>query len=401
MISRPAAVPKPAGGGESVPPTNAVDKRPDEPDTQTGHDELAAEAPETSAFSDFSFSRSSLDFHVESDIDPIGSVAEEAAVLFANGQNDAAQVVLENAVALHRSEAGERLWLMLFDLYSLMGRRVPFDALSVDYARAYEKSPPGWKQDGDGLARGSSGAAGSARFKGDLVAENAAAFDAVRRSMARHARVRLELSTVTRVDAGGALRFGELLREAGRDGKTLELHGLDALLAPLQALLAAGKAENKDCWLLLLELLQRQGQQQAFEDLAIDYAVTFEESPPSWEAARVDAALAGDYVAADGEADEEAAGWNGAGDTYVLSGEINSSRFDELSPYVQARDLLLLDCSRLLRMDFVSAGALLNVLTRVRSAGKQIVFRHPNRLVGELFRVVGLNAVATIVFARN
>jgi anti-anti-sigma regulatory factor len=52
-------------------------------------------------------------------------------------------------------------------------------------------------------------------------------------------------------------------------------------------------------------------------------------------------------------------------------------------------------------MDFLSAGALLNVLTTVKRTGRQIVFRHPNYLLAELFRVVGLKAVAEIVPARN
>ena len=55
----------------------------------------------------------------------------------------------------------------------------------------------------------------------------------------------------------------------------------------------------------------------------------------------------------------------------------------------------------LTRIDFISAGALLNVLTTVRRRGKQIVFRHPNHLVAELFGVVALKAVASIIFAKH
>lgn len=50
-------------------------------------------------------------------------------------------------------------------------------------------------------------------------------------------------------------------------------------------------------------------------------------------------------------------------------------------------------------MDFISAGAMLNVLTVIRRTG--IVFHHPNHLVAELFNVVGLAAVSTIVFEKH
>ena len=61
---------------------------------------------------------------------------------------------------------------------------------------------------------------------------------------------------------------------------------------------------------------------------------------------------------------------------------------------------MVIDCTGLVRMDFVSAGALLNALTTIRQRGKPIVFHHPNRLVAELFRIVGLNAVGTLIFAK-
>ena len=52
-------------------------------------------------------------------------------------------------------------------------------------------------------------------------------------------------------------------------------------------------------------------------------------------------------------------------------------------------------------IDFISAGALLNVLSLVKRTGRQIVFHHPNHLVAELFGVVGLTAVAAIVFEKH
>ena len=53
-------------------------------------------------------------------------------------------------------------------------------------------------------------------------------------------------------------------------------------------------------------------------------------------------------------------------------------------------------------MDFISAGALLNVLTTVQADGQaDRFFSHPNYLVAELFGIVGLKAVAAIVFGQG
>ncbi|MDR0578596.1 MAG: STAS domain-containing protein [Candidatus Accumulibacter sp.] len=404
MITRPAVVVRPAAGEKK---TRHEDDRAEKA-RQPGA-ELAGGDGDLQGFSDGAMSdlsdqylgmtQSSLDFKVDTDFDPVNAPAEEAAVLFANNQDQAAQMILKNSLKSQRSGPAERLWLMLFDLYRLSGQRPDFEALGIDYARAFEKSPPIWGLESGAPDSGKASKRGRVAFKGDLLGGNAASFEAVWGALEKNRALRLDLSKVGQVDAEGCEALRKLLLHARRDGCGIELLGQDVLVPLVRSGVEAGKKETpaagKEYWLLLLELLQRRGQQDVFEDLAIDYAVAFEESPPSWEAGQVAApepAAQEAEEAAEGDATDDGA--------YVLSGEIHSSRFDDMPAFAQERDSLLIDCARLTRIDFVSAGALLNALTVARSAGKQIVFRHPNHLVAELFRVVGLTAVASFVFAK-
>ncbi|GHU27055.1 hypothetical protein AGMMS50256_05920 [Betaproteobacteria bacterium] len=353
-------------------------------------------------FSDIGLTQSSFDFRVEDDFDPIDGPAEEAAVLFADNQDPAAQAVLENALKLQRSGPAERLWLMLFDLYRISGQQSAFEATGIDYARAFEKSPPIWGFESEPAApvttSTTKGRGGSVIFKGNLLGGNASSFDAVRRALGKTPAVRLDMTKVKQVDVEGCACLLELLLQAGRNKRGIELLGKDALISLVKNSIEEGKKETpvtgKECWLLLLELLQQQGQQEVFEDLAIDYAVTFEESPPSWESK-----LVAEPEPVVQEAEEESVTEEDG--AYVLSGEIKSAHFTDLPAFAEELDSLLIDCTKLTRIDFVSAGTLLNMLTTVRSKGKQIVLRHPNRLVAELFRVVGLSAVAMVVFAKQ
>lgn len=401
MITRPAAVPRPSGGSENA-RSDGKDlesklaekaQQPAPPPQAPAKEESAQPAP-LSDFSDLAFSDSSLNFQLETDVDPVDAQAEEAAVLFANSQDAAAQAVLEGAVKIHFAGPGERLWLMLFDLYRLSGQQAAFETMGIEYARAFEKSPPAWGGKPAGIAAKAAVAApGSVLFKGELLGANAQAFGAVRQALEKNPRLRLDMSKVKQCDSDGCGHLLKALADARRNKREIDLLGRDALATLLKSGLETGRAQDKECWLLLLELRQQQGQQEAFEETAIDYAVTFEESPPSWEAARIAAPEPAPSMAlAAGEAE---------GDAYPLSGEVKSSRFGDLQAFVQERDSLVIDCANLKRMDFISAGALLNSLTAVRRAGKQIVFRHPNYLVAELFRVVGLNAVVTVVFPKN
>lgn len=403
MVARPAAVPRsreaPTGVSPPVPPSGRV------PETVTPPAKPAPVAPVSAAeistsdidsSIDFVFSESSPDFQLETEIDPIDAEVEEAAVLFANSQDAAVRSVLENAVRIHQFGPGERLWLMLFDLYRLLGQKDAFEVLETDYVRSFEKSPPGWSDQSKGASRAKDAAAGSQVFKGQLTGDNDAAFDAVCQALDVNPRLRLDLSKVDNLDAEGCGRLLTRLKEAKKARRNLELLGREGLAALLEARVEPGRQEDRECWILLLELYQLQGQQQAFEDVAINYAVTFEISPPSWEPGRIAAPEPVCALATETAADPDA-----GGDAYVCRGEIKSSRFADLSAYAETRDHLIIECAALTRMDFISAGALLNVLSTIRRSGKQIVFRHPNHLVAELFGIVGLNAVATIVFAKN
>lgn len=378
MVARPAAVPRPP----EKPPENVSIPAP-----------VAAEAAALE-LSDFVFSESAPDFQIEVDMDPVDANAEEAAVLFSNGQDNAVRVVLENAIHIHHFGPGERLWLMLFDLFRINGQKPDFDALGIEFARAFEKSPPAWGEKSVAGPR-TKVVAGNLLFKGDLIGDNAPAFDAIRQSLAQHRKLRLDLTKVASVDANGCGQLLALLQQARKNKQEIELLGRDALGALLQTQVEAGKAENPECWLLLLEVCQLQGRQDAFEDVAINYAVTFEVSPPSWESNRVAAPEPESALSVDEGA------LPALTDAYVLRGEVKSSRFTDLSEYAEAQESVVIDCSALVRMDFISAGALLNVLTPIRREGKPIIFRHPNHLVAELFRVIGLTAVAMVVFAKN
>ncbi len=398
MVARPAAAPRPRAPEAGAPPVEPAAAP--APAAAAAPASAAAPAPDLDTpleFSDFEFSESPPDFHVEADVDPIDSDVEQAAVLYANGQNAPARAILEDAVRVHNFGPGERLWLMLFDLYRLTGEKAAFESLEIEYARAFEKSPPTWRDRSAAPAaasRPAPAAAGSVAFKGELTGDNAAGFEAAAQALEKATRLRLDLSRVKTIDAGGCSGLLALLQKARKTRRELELLGREHLGALLEPCIQAGHAEAPDCWLLLLELLQLQGQQEAFDEVAINYAVTFEVSPPSWEPKRVAAAEPAPAPAA-GPDEEE------AGEAYPLHGDIKGARFADLPAFAEQHDFVVIDCAAVTRIDFVSAGALLNALTTVRRSGKQIVFRHPNHLVAELFGVVGLKAVAEVIPARH
>ncbi len=396
MVAKPAAAPsRPA-------PDAMPDAGRPAPESLPPVAEAVAEAPreldslDFTAASDFSeLSETPGDIHVESDIDPVEAEIEQVAVLYANAQDELARTMLEGAVHAHPYGPGERLWLMLFDLYRLGGQRAAFDALSLEYAKSFEKSPPAWGEAQAPKAAQAPVPAGTVLFKGELTGDNDAAFAALDQAVGKNPKLRVELNKVRLIDDLGAERLLGVLARVRKEKREIELVGRDALAALIESRIETGRREESGCWLLLLELYQLMGRQEAFEDMAINYAVTFEMSPPSWEPKRVAAAEPPPVLAL---VDDEA---EAAGRAYAPKGDLKAERFTDLQGFAEKRDPVVLDFSAVTRIDFVSAGTLVNLLTTIKRQGKRIVIRRPNRLVAELLGVVGLRPVADIEFAKN
>ena len=135
-----------------------------------------------------------------------------------------------------------------------------------------------------------------------------------------------------------------------------------------------------------LEAYQQLGRHDPFEELALNYAVTFEKSPPAWE----DQAVVTREVAPPPSARPPA---------NALCGDVlgaSADAFAGLSALASECDIIEVDCSALRRMDFVSAGTLLNLIVKWQAAGKSIRFIDVNALVEGLFTVLGIDQIVTL-----
>lgn len=321
----------------------------------------------------------------------VGAVYEEAAVLYANGNARDAGALLEAALAGDAEAVGEGLWMMLLDLYRLTGQRERFESRVLDYATRFERSPPPWVNLSDAPSRPRASVAPLVNLAGNLGGQVASQLQQMVVIGQKSGAIRIDLKRVRGVDdAGCALLLGAVRTLARERAKVSLLNG-EGLVATLAAAIEPGRAERREAWLLLLELLQHTGEHERFDELALEYAVTFEESPPSWEVRTAAAAPTG---AAD-EVPDKAVG----GDAPCLEGELTAAAGEPLRRLAEQaadRDELVVDCSRLRRLDFVSAGLLFNVLSTLRAQGKLVHLQHVNAMVAALLRVMGVDQVAQV-----
>jgi anti-anti-sigma regulatory factor len=327
------------------------------------------------------------------------AVLENAALLFASGQWQPARDLLEQGVQNDADAKSSPLaWLALFDLLQRCNDRAAFDRLALLYVVAFERSPPAWDES---AKLGSSAiriepkatAGGYALITGKLTAASAPQIESLRKILHKDkTHVRLDLAQVTGLDEAGARLLAAALAEARKYRCVLVLQKAEKLRATLDVLIRRGRDAGEGVWLLSLELLQFDQKHETFDDRAIEYAVAFEQSPPSWEPPPITATAAvAPHVE---EPAVEAHGAQPGLEVVVWSGVMAGSStpgMARITEYAYNHSVVPIDMSAVERVDFVCAGALLNTINRVEAQRKAVQIVGASPIIRALLLLIGIS----------
>ena len=325
---------------------------------------------------------------VHDQIHQVPPAVEQAAMLFSADQTQLACSSLE--AAIHADDLGafeQRAWGMLFDLYQQLGQQQAFEILALEYAGKFETSPPAWRTAG-GERRAATAATARANMSLAGVL-NAKISEPLKQLLAlgdNSPMVRLDLVKVTDAEDQGCALLRDALSQLKARKKDFVLGGADRLAAILAKKIVPGRREREPIWLLLLDLYQELCAQDAFEDTAVNYAVTFEVSPPSWETVKCKA------PAVEVEEDD-------ADDECVLEGDllgVDVNALATIRSHAEGKDEVVVDVANLRRMDFVAATQLMNLVNDLKAANKSVRFVHASHLLTALWEIIGLDRIARI-----
>ena len=357
---------------------------------------------------------------------------DEAVIAFAGGDFQACERALQALVG----PRGERrdhdeTWLVLFDHYRAIGQQAKFEALTMDYVERFHRSAPQWfslpKLLADAQASPKPKSTTTAKTAEPLVGgigwvcpevldgEAVTKLDAL--SMQLPMPWVMDWTALTSVDVEGAGRLQKLF--AGWAGQAISMHWIagEKLTSVLQELAPTGVRDADPVyWMLRLEALRLTHRPDQFDEVAIDYCVTFEVSPPSWENARCKAQLIGTgqntrtlSLSVVGEAvtsfldtsvhDEDAVSAQVQITSVELAGQLSGDLAEllaRLTTQVGLSRVIRINCSLLMRVDFVAAGDLLNWVATRHSEGREILFHEAHRLVALMFGAMGINETARV-----
>ena len=352
---------------------------------------------------------------------------DEAVIAFANAEfiqcEQSLSALCKPDAARHRHA---ETWHVLLDLYRATGQQAKFEALSLDYAHQFGRSSPQWyslpKRVADAVADDRPNTKG---VKGDVGWVSPAMLDPDAVARLRSATLQLPLpwvldwTALQRVDVEAAAQLNTLFRQWAPQVIDMRWIGAERLLATLQDAAPTGARDADPAfWMVRLEALRLANRADQFDETAIDYCVTYEVSPPSWESARCQVrvsnsnqstsapplSMVSDVASSFQESGslEDAQGQHLA--TVELSGQLSgdiSGTLAQIDVQLGAARLVQVSCARLIRVDFIAAGDLLNWVLAKRTENRRITFADAHRLVALFFGAMGINEHARVLVPRD
>ena len=353
---------------------------------------------------------------------------DEAVIAFANADfnhcEQALVVLCKDGAARHQHA---ETWHVLLDLYRATGQQGKFDTLSMAYANLFNRSSPQWYSLPKRVAEANADERPDTRgVKGDVgwVSPPVLDVDAVARL--RSATLQLPLpwvldwTALERVEPEAASHLQVLFRQWAPQPIDMRWLAAERLLATLQEAAPTGVRDADPAfWMARLEALRLSNRPDQFDETAIDYCVTYEVSPPSWERARCQVRASGASLSTTppplsmvGEASSSFLesgmlddGRTGLQVTTVeLSGQLAgdiSNTLQQLDRKLGAATLVQVSCARLIRVDFIAAGDLLNWVLSRQTENRNITFVDAHRLVALFFGAMGINEHARVLVPRD
>ena len=349
---------------------------------------------------------------------------DEAVIAFANADFEQCEQALSDLTGQGgQRHAHAETWLVLFDLYRAIGQQHKFESLALDYAQQFGWSAPQWFSMPRMVAEAASEdrPARNSRIEGNVgwVCPDYLDADAVARLSSQSLQMPLpwvfDWSALKNMDAEAAAKLSELFRNWIRQKLDMRWLGGERLFAMLAEAAPTGVRDADPAyWLLRLDALRMTNRPDQFDEAAIDYCVTYEVSPPSWEPAQCEVRVSGSQTSTTSPplsmvSDvstsfiESRFNEDPSATVQVASVELSGQLVGDIGPTLKRLEgelggstIVNVSCSRLIRVDFIAAGDLLNWVLARRNENRSVVFVESHRLVALFFGAMGINEHARV-----
>ena len=348
---------------------------------------------------------------------------DQAAIAFANADFGGCESTLRELVGPGgRRQRHVPTWRALLDLYRATGQQSDFERLAVAYTRDLEQAPPQWvsiprlaMSIAQRPSRAKTAPGGKSQAGGldapswqcpTLLDDTAISSMQAFTQSERDAKV-IDWTTAKVLTHEGAQRLLEWLQACADTPERLVWKGTTALLELLRNTpRAEGRPEDEVLWQLRLAVVRLMGVQGPYDLTALDFEAAYGKAAPAWSPAAAKIVPAEHWqppalaTGADSSVSPLYDRLRGTSDITVelvgqLTGDINDTLARTLTA-IQGSRSVQVSCTRLIRVDLMAAGELLNWVGARRAEGRMVRFVEVHRLLALFFCAMGLDDQATI-----
>ena len=328
---------------------------------------------------------------------------EEASIRFAEGDDSAAEALLLKAVAPDgRDVDDDDTWRALLDFYRANGDAEKFAAASMRYAQRFRRPGPEWVSL-RALARSNHSPAMDSSIDWYCPAQlGREGLLELTQALTRAGTVwSLDWRALRGIDADAIGPLGTLFGHWADSQTQLRFAGPERLIAVLaEATPLTVRETDQMWWQAYLALLRLVHVPDDFELVALNYCITYETLPPSWQDP------AGSYSTIEAPAGSPRSGLQladetaKAADDVQLAGEIKGAGlhvWQRLDADLADARAPVISCAALLRLDLAATAALLNWVVARDQKGQRVEFTDVHRLLVTFFNVVGVADHASVI----
>lgn len=329
------------------------------------------------------------------------AISQTVVTTFSEGNYNSAIETLKSYINKNNGQVSKTYWYMLLDCYQIIKDKVLFDKVADKFSTFFGVSPPSWIEQQE-EQKMSVGGKNIMTLDSILNAEQTNKFKDFLKAVKedKFCRINISQCNFQKSDFSSLLLLHKLFIDLRKLKVAAVLMGENNLITfcktyiNLETPNSTHKKEfvlNENImWLLYLEILQWKGKNEEFEQLAFEYAVKFEISPPGWDSNGV--MKFDQFTAVDNSTNPI---------SKIITHTNVQPMFDYILSEIAIKDKIEIDLLEVERIDFSGGGEIAQFLQSIKDNPeyfhKDIILKQPNELIFNLFELVGITQFVQVI----
>lgn len=336
------------------------------------------------------------------------SLAEDIATIYCEGDVKSVIDMLRQHLNAHKGAVDKRFWYMLMDSYQVSENKTDFEKVAISFAHLFGASPPSWFSTEGETKKTMMAGKNIIILEPTFKVEHTEKFKEFLKAAKEEKFCRINVSPCKfeQSDIQALVQLHKLFTDLRKYQVMSVLMGDNNLInfcktyinpnPSNKALKPELLANEQLFWLLYLEILQWKGRQEEFENLALDYAMKFEISPPGWEPKGIMSIDKLTGSMADLVEEEN---------KVTFDKSLNSNNIDTLLNAIkegfESGPKAEIDLSFVERIDFAAAGSISHYIQELMNNeqhnDKKVIFKFPNEMILTLLEMVGVTEFVEVI----